>query len=249
MENCSNPPVIPRPAATVILVRPREGGGVLVYMTRRSSSARFMPGAYVFPGGAVDAEDRSAAMRARLRGTVEGIGDEFAVAALRELFEEAGVLIACDGEGRAVSLAPERLAALRDEYSNGTPFAALMEREGLFLDARELAYYSNWITPIAEPLRFDTHFFIATAPAGQIASADAAEVHDGIWIEPFVSLARAGTSEMSIPFPTRKHLERLTQFDDVATLFAHARGRRVAAITPVIGRDGERELITGAEVW
>lgn len=233
----------------MILVRAGENGGVLVYMTRRSSRARFMPGAYVFPGGAVDAQDGSAAMRARLRGSVDGIGDEFAVAALRELFEEAGVLIACDGEGRAVSLAPGPLTALREEYSNGTPFATLMERAALFLDARELAYYSNWITPIAEPLRFDTHFFIATAPAGQIASADATEVHDGIWIEPAVALARAEAGEMTVPFPTRKHLERLAPFDDIASLFAHARARRVAAITPVIRHDGERELITGAEIW
>jgi recombination protein RecT len=249
LENGSSSPVVPRPAATVVLVRAGENGGVLVYMTRRSARARFMPGAYVFPGGAVDAQDRSAAMLARLRGSVAGAGDELAVAALRELFEEAGVLIATDGEGRAVSLAPERLATLRDEYSNGTPFAALMEREGLFLDARELAYYSNWITPIAEPLRFDTHFFIATAPAGQIASADAAEVHDGVWIGPAIALARAEAGEMTVPFPTRKHLERLAPFDDIPALLAHARARRVTAITPVIRQDGERELITGAEVW
>jgi len=247
LENVSVP-AIPRAAATVILVRPREGGGLLVYMTRRSTNARFMPGAYVFPGGAVDPDDRDGAMRARLRGSVQGIGDEFAVAALRELFEEAGVLIACDVSGRAVSLAPERLAALRAEYSN-EPLATLLERAGLFLDARELAYYSNWITPLGEPMRFDTRFFIASAPEGQIASADAIEVHDGIWIEPGTALARAKAGEIVVPFPTRKHLERIAPFESVAELFAHARSRTVTAILPIIRRDGERELITGAEVW
>jgi len=233
----------------VILVCAREGGGLLVYMTRRSTRARFMPGAYVFPGGAVDADDLDGAMRARLRGSVEGIGDEFSVAALRELFEEAGVLVACDANGNAVSLAPERLAALRAEYSNGTPLAALLERAGLFLDARELAYYSNWITPVAEPMRFDTHFFIATAPEGQIASADAIEVHDGVWIEPGTALLRAKAGEMTVPFPTRKHLERIAPFTSVTELFAHARARKITAVLPVIRRDGERALITGAEVW
>lgn len=233
----------------MILVRPREGGGLLVYMIRRSTRARFMPGAYVFPGGAVDEGDGGAAMRARLRGTVAGIGDEFTVAALRELFEEAGVLIACDANGRAVSLAPERLAALRAEYAGGAPLAALLDNAGLFLDARELAYYSNWITPVAEPQRFDTHFFIATAPKDQMASADAIEVHDGIWIEPGAALARANAGEMTVPFPTRKHLERIEPFESVAELFAHARARTIAAVLPVIGRDGERELITGAEGW
>jgi 8-oxo-dGTP pyrophosphatase MutT (NUDIX family) len=218
-------------------------------MTRRSSHARFMPDAYVFPGGTVDEGDRSDAMRARLFESVDGIGDEFTLAALRELFEEAGVLVACDSGGFAANLATERLTSLRDEYSHGASLATLLEREALVLDARELAYYSNWITPVDEPLRFDTHFFIARAPAGQIASADAMEVHDGVWIAPATAVARAQAGEMAIPFPTRKHLERLMSFETIEALFAHARTRTIAAITPVIRRDGEREIVSGAETW
>ncbi len=232
-----------------MLVREREGGGLLVYLTRRSSRARFMPDAYVFPGGVVDEEDRSGALRSRLYGTVPGIGDEFAVAALRELFEEAGVLIACDAGGRPVALAPEVLRSLREESGKSLGLAGLLERERLFLDARELAYYSNWITPIGEPLRFDTHFFIASAPQAQIASADAIEVHDGIWLEPAAALERAERNELTVRFPTRKHLERLAAFASLQALFAHARARKIEPITPVIHVDGQREIITGAEVW
>jgi 8-oxo-dGTP pyrophosphatase MutT (NUDIX family) len=232
-----------------MLVRPRASGGLLVYLTRRSSKSRFMPGAYVFPGGTVDAADTSATARARLFGSVAGVAPEFATAALRELFEEAGVLVVCDASGDAALIAPERLALLRRELGGGIPFATLLEREGLFLDARELVYYSNWITPESEPLRFDTHFFIATAPEGQIAVADAVEVHDGEWLEPNDALARAERDELSIMFPTRKHLERLAAHDSVASLLAHARSRTaVRPILPVM-RDKKIEFMPEGEAW
>jgi 8-oxo-dGTP pyrophosphatase MutT (NUDIX family) len=232
-----------------MLVRPRAGAGLLVYLTRRSSRSRFMPDAYVFPGGTLDAADRSASAHARLYGSVEGIEPEFAIVALRELFEEAGVLIACDAAGNPASVDRERLALLRQELSEGIPLATLLEREQFFLDARELVYYSNWITPESEPLRFDAHFFIATAPEGQIAVADAVEVHDGAWFEPRDALARADRGELRIMFPTRKHLERLAAHDSVASLFAHARSR--TAVRPILPfmRDGEIEFMPEGEAW
>ena len=232
-----------------MLVRPRAGGGLLVYLTRRSAKSRFMPGAYVFPGGTVDAADASAPARARLYGSVAGAAEEFAIAALRELFEEAGVLVACDAAGDAALVAPERLALLRRELGGGMPLATLLERERLFLDARELAYYSNWITPESEPLRFDTHFFIATAPEGQSAVADAVEVHDGAWFEPSDALARADRGELQIMFPTRKHLERLAAHDSLASLLEHARSR--AAIRPILPvvRDKRIEFMPDGEAW
>jgi 8-oxo-dGTP pyrophosphatase MutT (NUDIX family) len=232
-----------------MLVRPRAGGGLLVYLTRRSSRSRFMPDAYVFPGGTLDASDRSAAARARLYGSVDGIAEDLAVAALRELFEEAGVLIVCDRAGKPAIVDPERLALIRRELTKGVPLPTLLEREQMFLDARELVYYSNWITPEREPLRFDTHFFIATAPEGQIAIADAVEVHDGAWFEPHDALARAEREELRIMFPTRKHLERLAAHDSIASLFAHARSRN--AIRPIMPfmRDGKIEFMPESEAW
>jgi len=224
-----------------MLVRRREPEGLLVYLTRRSSQSRFMPDAFVFPGGAVDSADRSAGALARLHGTVAGSAPEFAIAALRELFEEAGVLIACNQAGRAAILEAEHLGALRAELAQGMSFAALLAREGLALDARELIYYSNWITPLAQPVRFDTHFFVARAPEGQIAVADALEVHDGAWFAPREALQAAARDELSIMFPTRKHLERLAEYDSLDAFLSHARERTIAAITPHI-RDGNIEF-------
>jgi len=208
-----------------------------------------MPDAYVFPGGTLDGEDRTPAARARLYGAVAGIDEEFGIAALRELFEEAGVLIVCDAAGDPAAMEPERLALLRKELTQGIPLATLLEREGLFLDARELVYYSHWITPEREPLRFDAHFFIATAPEGQIAIADAVEVHDGAWFAPRDALERADREELRIMFPTRKHLERLAAHDSITSLLEHARSR--TAISPILPfmRDGQIEFTHEGEAW
>jgi hypothetical protein len=121
---------------------------------------------------------------------------------------------------------------LRSALRDGASFGALLERFDLVLDAGALTYYSNWITPESEPIRFDTHFFIARAPENQIAAADAFEVHDGVWIAPATALERAASGEMTIIFPTYKHLERLARFADVDALVAHARERHVKAIMP-----------------
>jgi 8-oxo-dGTP pyrophosphatase MutT (NUDIX family) len=230
-----------------MLLRRREPAGLLVYLTRRSSHSRFMPGAFVFPGGAVDEADRSATALERLHGAVAGIAPEFAVAAFRELFEEAGVLIACDRAGAAANLDSGRLIAWRAELAQGADFAALLAREDLALDARELIYYSNWITPLVQPVRFDTHFFVARAPDGQTALADAIEVHDGAWFAPRDALEAAARNELSIMFPTRKHLERLAEYDSPDAFLEHARARTIAAVTPHI-RDGNIEFAE-AETW
>jgi len=250
LQNAADAPRIPRPASTVMLVRDRPGGGLAVYMTRRSARSRFVPDAYVFPGGKVDEADRRPAHLGRLVGAVGGCGPEFVVAALRELLEEAGVLLACRENGAPAAPAAELRARLRSELAAGGEFAASLARRGLFLDARELTYYSNWVTPESEPLRFDVHFFIARAPHGQEPAADAVEVHDGRWLEPADALARAERGELAIIFPTRKHLERLAAFASVDELLAHARGRR--RISPVLSYqrdDGEFDLQPGHEAW
>lgn len=227
--------MVPRPAATVMLLRPATPG-VGVYLIRRSSRSRFMPDAYVFPGGAVDAAD----------------GDPpaaFAVAALRELFEEAGILLARTAAGTACALEGAQLEALRAQALEGTPIAALLERHGLQLDTAALTYYSNWITPQSEPIRFDAHFFIARAPQGQTALADANEVHDGIWIAAAEALARADRNELVVRFPTRKHLERLARFDDVDDFLAHARSRTIVPVMPFEDGTDAFGLPGGADAW
>jgi 8-oxo-dGTP pyrophosphatase MutT (NUDIX family) len=225
------------------------GAGFAVYLARRSAQSRFMPGAYVFPGGAVDPGDRAEAARERLVGTVRGIGFEFVVAALRELFEEAGVLIACRRDGGRASIPDESLRDLRRALALGKHFTSLLSEDELHLDARELIYYSNWITPAAEPLRFDTHFFVAHPPEGQIAEADAVEMHEGLWLTPLEALERAGRDELNIVFPTRKHLERMADFATLEGFLEHARGRTIAPCEPRVLADGTLAFAPGDSQW
>lgn len=238
----------PRPAATVMLVR-EDARGLEVFMARRSSRSSFVPDAYVFPGGGVDAADRGPDLRARLVGGPVRPAPEFAIAALRELFEEAGVLIASDAAGRPAALDPARLAALRAERHAGTPLATLLEREQLFLNGNELTHYSNWITPLSEPRRFDVHFYLAPAPLDQSASVDAIEVHDGAWFAPYDALERAERGELTIIFPTRKHLERLAAFSTLDALLAHARTRAIGPVMPYERDDGKFDFAAGTEAW
>ncbi len=233
-----------------MLVRQRAGDGLDVYLTRRSSRSRFMPDAYVFPGGRVDDADRSPAARERLLGDVSGIAPEFAIAALRELFEEAGVLIAADRRGAPAVPSDEDLREMRAALNAGALLTDLLERRDLVLDARRLAYYSNWVTPEFEPIRFDTHFFIARAPRGQTAEADAVEVHDGRWFAPTEALERAKNGEMNVQFPTRAHLERIAAHDTVESLFGHARSRRIVPVVPIRDSPGEMpRFVPGTENW
>jgi 8-oxo-dGTP pyrophosphatase MutT (NUDIX family) len=208
-----------------------------VYLTRRHAGSRFMPGAFVFPGGALDAADRAIATT-RVRGRAGDAAPELVAAAVRETFEEAGVLLASDAAGRTARIAASVLEAARMTLLDGGSFGDLLASHDLWIDADRFAYYSNWITPATEPIRFDTHFFLARAPADQIAAADAREVHDGVWLAPADALARAESGEIVVRFPTRKHLARLARFDDVETLLSHASTRTVSPVAPTDRGDG-----------
>lgn len=195
-----------------------------------------MPDAYVFPGGAVDPADGEAP-------------HSYGVAALRELFEEAGILIACDARGERAMLDDRTQANLRARGAAGTPLVELLDAERLHLDTRALVYYSNWITPASEPIRFDAHFFVARAPEGQSGAADAIEVHDGRWMVPSDALARAERNELTIRFPTQKHLERLARYADVEAFIDHAKTRSVAPIHPYDDGTESFGLSGGPDSW
>ena len=232
-----------------MLVRPDPVSGIAVYMTRRSTRSRFVPDAYVFPGGAVDPEDRELAAASALHGSAGAMAPELAAAAIRELFEEAGILLARDANGTAVPHTAPDIAALRAERVAGVRFDTLLARRGLAPDAGALFYYSNWITPVTEPRRFDTHFFVARAPDDQIAAADAVEVHDGTWIAPADAMARGDRGEMTIIFPTYRHLERLAAFPDVDAVLAHARARSIAPVMPIERPDGTFAFAVDDDTW
>ncbi len=230
-----------------MLVRDAPSLGIEVYVVRRSARSAFMPEAYVFPGGALDAGDALPQAVARLDRVPAGVAPEFAVAAIRELFEEAGILLARHAGGGA--LEPHEVAQARTQLAVAG-FDATIERLRLRLCGSALSYYSHWITPPAETTRrFDAHFFIARAPDGQIATADAVETHDGLWIVPREALARGERGEIVLVFPTLKHLERLAAFTSVDALEAHARERRPQPVMPDVDPDGTIRLPERLAEW
>jgi 8-oxo-dGTP pyrophosphatase MutT (NUDIX family) len=238
---------VPRLAATVMLVRDLAPRGIEVFVVRRSARSAFMPDAYVFPGGALDAGDAAPQAVARLDSVPAGVPAEFAVAAIRELFEEAGVLLAHRPDGAPPAhgdVAAARVALARDGFD------ATIERLQLTLSGSALSYYSRWITPPVETTRrFDTRFFVARAPEGQRASADAVETHDGLWISPADALARGDRGEIVLVFPTRKHLERLAGFGSVAELVEHTHERTPRPIMPDVDADGTISLPPELQAW
>jgi glyoxylase-like metal-dependent hydrolase (beta-lactamase superfamily II)/8-oxo-dGTP pyrophosphatase MutT (NUDIX family) len=225
-----------RPAATLILLR--DGAdGLEVFMQQRTASAAFFGGAYVFPGGALDAEDNEARLAQRVVGLTAEAADArlslqqgalaYWIAAIRECFEESGILLACDAAGAPA--APERLAAAsadRDALNRSEiDFATLLERHGLMLPGSELVYFDHWITPPIRPRRFDTRFFIARAPHGQHGAHDNAETVASVWLSPREALARGERREIEIVFATGIVLNELARFASVDALLDHVRAK------------------------
>ncbi|KQT08946.1 MBL fold metallo-hydrolase [Ramlibacter sp. Leaf400] len=201
-------PVPTRPAATVILMRDSPQGPELL-MTRRSPKASFAPGAYVFPGGGIDAADAAAhAVAARRPGQVD-LHLTQAIAAIRESFEELGVLLARHADGRFADR--DDIAAL-DRHA---PFAPQCQERGLTLAADRVFLLAHWITDRDLPRRFDVPFLVARMPDGQEPVADEAEQFEPVWVRPADALARHKAGQFFMIFPTIRTLERLQAFASV----------------------------------
>ena len=203
-------PAAARPAATVLLLRDGVANtGVEVLMTRRSATASFAPGAYVFPGGGIDAADGAAH---RIAARRPGQSDQRltqAIAAIRESFEELGVLLARHADGRPADDAD--IAAL----SRDAPFAAQCEARGLTLGADQVHVLAHWITDRDLPRRFDVPFLVARMPANQAPVADEAEQFEPVWVRPADALARHQAGSFFMIFPTIRTLERLEKLASV----------------------------------
>jgi 8-oxo-dGTP pyrophosphatase MutT (NUDIX family) len=213
-----------------MLVRP-AAAGIEVFMLRRSRESAFAPDAYVFPGGTLETQDLDE------RTAVVGLdaarcGAGLVIAALRELFEECGVLFACRPDRTSIIEWDARDPDRERLRSGKVSFARLLDERGWLADARPLHLFSHWITPASESRRYDVHFFVAAMPSGQKPVADAAETHDGIWIAPADALTRAANGELFVLYPTRKHLERLSAFDRVEALLKFARAKPIITILP-----------------
>jgi 8-oxo-dGTP pyrophosphatase MutT (NUDIX family) len=251
-------PVVPRPAATLSILR-ESAEGFEVLMMQRSMKADFMPGAYVFPGGGIEREDADPALFERCSGLddaaasrllrVEQGGLCYWVGAIRECFEEAGLLLCYDRRGALVTLdTPEleqRYVEYRAALNHGKlGFLEFLQREDLRMAVDRLTYFSHWITPLAAPKRYDTRFFAALVPAGQQPLHDDRELVDMVWVRPSLALAQEREGKLSLRKPT---LDTLTSFVDAADCSAllcklEAGQPHIRPILPAVGADGSRVL-------
>lgn len=216
-----------RPAATVMLLRDAPTG-IEVFMLRRTTAAVFAGGMYVFPGGRVDPAD--------------GAGDEaFVVAAIRECYEEAGVLLADGPDGHSICDGHPALAHRHDVHAGILGLRELCHRHHLALATERLAWVSNWVTPIGESRRFDTRFFVAVTPPGQSSLHDDHETIESLWIAPAAALAHGSAGTMGLMPPTIESLTMLAAHDTAESVLAAAR----AAGTPVQLRPKRRFDETG----
>ncbi|WP_093376305.1 MBL fold metallo-hydrolase [Variovorax sp. OV329] len=205
-------PAPTRPAATVLLLRDGPDG-VEVLMTRRSESASFAPGAYVFPGGAIDDADAHARAISTRRRTQSRVQLIQAITAVRETFEELGVLLAHHADGTPVSAA--EVAAMDRSGGNAFSFVEQCAARGLRLDTDQVYTLAHWITDRDLPKRFDVPFMVARMPADQVPVSDDAEQFEPVWVRPSDALARHAKGRFHMIFPTLRTLKRLTVFSSV----------------------------------
>jgi 8-oxo-dGTP pyrophosphatase MutT (NUDIX family) len=249
-------PADPRDAATVMVLR-QAPGGLEVLMLRRTAAMKFAPGAYVFPGGSVDAGDfspevgwhgPSPADFGALLGCSADLARALVGAAVRETFEESGVLLAGRPDGTLAAPSGESWEADRMALTAGTlTLADLLSRRGLVLRADLLVPWARWITPEAEPRRFDARFFAAALPAGQLATGHLAEADETAWLRPAdaIEAARAGTIFL-LP-PTAATLNDFTRCGGLADILG--RRRTVEPVQPrLVVEEGEAWLLIPDEV-
>lgn len=226
-----------RPACTVVLAR--DGAdGLEVLLLRRDPQARFLGGFHVFPGGAIGPEDRDARSYGRVVGLDDASASErlalpadglsFWVAAVRETFEECGIVLAVDASG--ADLDTERVAHARSDrqaiHAGTLPLAEWLARHRLVVPAHALVYFDHWLTPPTRPRRFDTRFFLARVPGGQVASPDGAELVDARWMRPDDALAEAKRGTIEAANATLATLRRLAGYASVDDALAAARSLR-----------------------
>ena len=242
-----------RDAATVILVSDRPDLHVL--MLERTRRAVFGPGATVFPGGAVDPGDGAGGLAERIVGiddvaasTAQGIGRgglAFRVAALRECFEEAGILLARDAASGGPADHDDGLATARTDLNAGAlAFGDLLVERDLVFDARELRVFAHWLTPVGAPRRYNTWFFVASAPDGEEGTHDDNELVASAWVRPVDALAQHSNGDIDLIFPTEMSLRALSYYDHSHELLSDLdAGARHADGIPVVVSEGTGERV------
>lgn len=214
-------------------------------MVRRHARSRFVPGAYVFPGGKIEDADWSPRIEERCTGldraeAIRRIPDMVPpekalgawVAAIRETFEEVGILFASGETGSALlnDAEPRFETRRRDLHSGRTTLHGMLERERLWLEAGRLHYFAHWITPVTSPIRYDVRFFVARTPQGQTPCHDGVELTEHGWVTPRDALAGDADGTFPIILPTRNMLAQLSRFGSVDAAIASTRGKTIPAI-------------------
>jgi len=237
----------PRPASTVLLLRD-GAGGIEVLMVTRNVASDFASGALVFPGGRVDAADDDAAVLACCRGVpgADAAAMAFRVAAVRETFEEAHVLLARP-KGAERLLAATEVGALETSLGSrlGRPpaFADIVAAGGIELATDLLLPFAHWITPVGPPKRFDTHFFLAPTPLDQVAAHDGREAVETIWIAPQRAIDESEARRVTLVFATRMNLQKLARSRSVADALAAARADTIVTVCPELVESPEGKLL------
>jgi 8-oxo-dGTP pyrophosphatase MutT (NUDIX family) len=232
-------PVEPRPAASVLLIRSGRATAIEVFMIRRARDMRFLGGYYAFPGGKVDLADRSHDALALTRGlsreaAARALGDlrdqvpalAYWLAAVREVFEETGMLLARDSDDRPVTAPTPEVATRLEGHRQGLvrgerSFAQILLAEGWVADLAPLRYLSHFVTPPASPIRFSARFFLCPVPPGQEPRLIAEEASEGFWVDPDEAYRRFQAREWPMAEPAEYGTQYLAQFDSCEAVWRH----------------------------
>lgn len=227
-------PAAVRPAATILLLRDTPSFEVL--MVERHHQIDFASGALVFPGGKWHDGDHDPAWLEHLVGGGDALDSDqraLRIAAIREVFEEAGVLLARRG-GEMISGEAAPMETRQAVDRGELPFLDVVRNLDAKLDLDSLTVFARWITPVMMPKRFDTWFYIAKAPEDQLAACDGRETVDAVWIEPGEALRMAETGQRKVIFPTRMNVQLLAEAASADDAIAQARARTLVTVLPQI---------------
>ena len=244
---------VPRPATTVLLLRPSKRGDAAsaleVFMVVRHHQIDAFSGALVFPGGKLEDADGDKRVRARSTGAASLSDEElkFRVAGIREAFEECGILLAHKRGQKALigaaELGPIEARWRKKLTDDEASIVDLIEAEDLELATELMTPYAHWITPTFAPKRFDTWFFLAEAPQDQVALHDGSESTDSVWIGAQAAIDEAKSGKRTLVHATTKNLELLAEGGTVAGAIEQAKKRKIVTVQPwVEHRDGKRFL-------
>lgn len=221
--------VEPRPASTIVLARKLPDSAFEVLLLKRPTTSRFAAGAFVFPGGTIDPGDAEPRLSTRLPDAGPDVDSAALFAALRELFEETGLLLTNERPG-----ADEEIRVRQELLEGNLSFGEILEQHNLSFASLEVCYFARWITPIRFARRYDTHFFLTSLPAehSNFEPTLTDEIDDFVWLTPghAIELFRGGRLPML--FPTRVTLQGLAEFRSVEEMVAAYRSRHIEPLTP-----------------